>query len=149
MEFENLGEALKKFAASLREINITVAAAKDAEGLIKQRIFNEGKAASGRMLGKYKSKSWKEKRKKKGRQVAYRDFEYTGDLRRSIKTGTRGDKAATVEIAGQEQIDKANKLTRIAGGDVFVLNEAEADEVIKRAEKHIDKEIDKLFDKYF
>lgn len=54
-------------------------------GLLQQRIFNNGKAADGTALGDYKSKYYKAKRAKAGRQIGYKDLEMTGSLRSGIK----------------------------------------------------------------
>jgi hypothetical protein len=55
------------------------------EGLMKQRIFNDGKATSGSKIGNYKSKSWKKTRTQLGFQTGYVDLQFTGDLIGSIQ----------------------------------------------------------------
>lgn len=60
------------------------------EGLMKQRVFNEGEAADGTKLGNYRSKSHAKKRRLRGRQTGYKDLEFEGDLRRSLTVGTNG-----------------------------------------------------------
>lgn len=91
-----------------------LAAAKTAEGIIKRRIFNEGQAVSGR-IGAYRSRSYRVKRNKAGRQTGYKDLEFEGDLRRAIQAGksSKGavlgfvnDKAAQISIYQEDQTGK-------------------------------------------
>ena len=55
------------------------------EGLMKQRIFNDGKATSGSKIGKYKSKKWIKTRTESGFQTGFVDLQFTGDLIGSIQ----------------------------------------------------------------
>lgn len=91
-----------------------LAAAKTAEGIIKRRIFNEGRAVSGR-IGAYRSRSYRAKRNKAGRQTGYKDLEFDGDLRRAIQTGksSKGavlgfvnDRAADISTYQEDQTNK-------------------------------------------
>ena len=65
-----------------------LAAAKVIEAKMKRRIFNEGRAVNG-SIGKYRSRSYRAKRRAAGRQIGKKDLEFHGDLRRSIQTGKR------------------------------------------------------------
>jgi hypothetical protein len=55
------------------------------EGLMKQRIFNDGKSTSGSKIGKYKSKKWIKTRTESGFQTGFVDLQFTGDLIGSIQ----------------------------------------------------------------
>jgi len=74
-----------------REPDLLLLAGKRLEGLMKRRIFNEGKDQQGSQIGKYKSKRWEKIRSRKGRQTAFVDLQFTGDLIRSFKTVRSGD----------------------------------------------------------
>ena len=77
-------------------------------------------------IGTYASRSYIKKRVKAGRQVAYKDLEFDGDLRRAIQVGNNA--------AGETVIGFINdKARRIAGyqedqtgEEIFSLTKAEA-----------------------
>lgn len=70
--------------------NLLLLGGKLLEGEMKQRIFNNGGDAEGGKIGKYKSKSWIEKRSDNGRQTGQVDLEFTGSLRDSIQVVKSG-----------------------------------------------------------
>ena len=76
------------------------------EGLMKQRIFNDGKATSGSKIGKYKSKSWKKTRTQLGFQTGYVDLQFTGDLIGSIQVVEDGGNVY-LAIINDKDFDKA------------------------------------------
>lgn len=55
------------------------------EGIMKERIFNDGKSTSGSKIGKYKSKKWIKTRTGLGFQTGFVDLQFTGDLIGSIQ----------------------------------------------------------------
>jgi hypothetical protein len=59
--------------------------AKDLEGRMKRRIFNDGKNTAETKIGKYTSKYWTKKRSERGNQTGFVDLEFTGDLRNSMQ----------------------------------------------------------------
>jgi hypothetical protein len=70
--------------------NLLLLGGKLLEGEMKQRIFNQGGDANGGKIGKYKSKSWIDKRSENGRQTGMVDLEFTGSLRDSIQVVKSG-----------------------------------------------------------
>jgi len=69
-----------------REPDLLLLAGKRLEGLMKKRIFNNGKATDESLIGKYKSKSWIKKRSLSGRQVNKVDLQDEGNLIRNFRT---------------------------------------------------------------
>lgn len=57
-------------------------------GAMKRRIFNQSLDANGQSLGPYISAPYKRKRSKAGRQIARKDEEFHGTLRRAIEVVT-------------------------------------------------------------
>lgn len=68
-----------------------IAALKRMEGLMKVRIHNQGLNTALGRIGQY-SPGYAKKRRMAGRQVAYVDLEFDGDLRRGYTTGVTSDK---------------------------------------------------------
>lgn len=90
---------------------------------MKVRIFNKGGAVDSK-IGKYRSRSYRKKREKAGRQTGFKDLEFNGDLRRSIQTGKRStgavigfDNGRAKQIA-QYQQDQTDK-------DIFSITDSE------------------------
>jgi len=84
----------EQFKAKLNAVSIELSrstgdllllGAKDLEGRMKRRIFNDGKNTAETKIGKYKSKYWTKKRSEKGNQTGFVDLEFTGDLRNSMQ----------------------------------------------------------------
>lgn len=140
---------------------ISVVAAKDAEGLIKYRVFTQGDgAADGSLLSPYKRdeegklKPYGRKRAKSGRRVDKKDLEFTGTLRGAIETISieSSPKSATAVVhilatpypKGANTLEVAGYLEETEGKDIFNLSEKEADEVILNVEKEIKKIINKF-----
>ncbi len=94
IKLEDFNEELAKAAnlftpKKIKQIQFPIL--KFYEGTSKYRIFNEGKATDGSLIGRYRSLSYKKAREAKGRQTGYKDLEFFGDLRRSLTVGTNGD----------------------------------------------------------
>lgn len=71
--------------------DVEIPALKTFEGEYKQRIFNDGGATSG-SIGRYRSASYRKKRRAAGRQIAYKDLSFYGDLLRNIQVGKHKQK---------------------------------------------------------
>jgi len=121
-----------------------------AEAIIQNRIFNEGKTTGGQMFGRYKTKAWKKKRAAKGRQTSYKDLQMTGDFRKSIKKVTRKDNV-TIEFVGDPVLMKIadGQERQIARGSIFEFSKAELKEVFGRVEKEAIKDIRKIVKESF
>jgi hypothetical protein len=85
-----------------RESEALLLTAKRLEGLMKRRIFNDGKASNGGQIGKYKSKAWKKKRSEGGRQISKVDLQFKGDLIRSLKVVKDGDEVVLAIVNDQD-----------------------------------------------
>lgn len=71
-----------------REVpNAEVSALFTLQGELMTRIFNEGKDSQDKKIGNYKLGAYKNKRQKKGYQVAKVDLQFKGDLFGSIAVG--------------------------------------------------------------
>lgn len=126
---------------------IVLPAMKLAEGLLKKRIFNEGKASDGARIGSYSQLSgWRKIRESKGRQVAYKDLFFNGDLQRNITVGTNkgdfvlgfaSDKFRKI-MEGQEQ--QTSK-------DIINLTKEEVDKVSKLLGKEFSQCLEQSFKK--
>lgn len=133
-----------------QKIKFLTAGAKFAEGLLKDRVFGQGQDSKKASLGDYKSKSWKSKRSKAGKQIAYKDLHFRGDLMNSIVTGKdkgeavvyiNNDKKYLIARGQEEQIG------RIKGAgvmDIWNLSEDEEKLVQDYVEELIMEELDKL-----
>lgn len=66
-------------------------ALQDALGQMLQRIFNRGEDAQGNIIGPYSSETYKQLRESRGLQTTKIDFQFNGDLFRSIDIGTSND----------------------------------------------------------
>tara|TARA_Y100000361_G_C11162000_1_gene348097 strand:+ start:27335 stop:27790 length:456 start_codon:yes stop_codon:yes gene_type:complete len=117
---EQFKQGLSKVVSAIRsrEGEALLLTAKRLEGIMKRRIFNDGKATSGSLIGKYKSKSWKKKRSDRGRQVATVDLQFTGDLIRSFKTVRDGDEVV-LAIVNDQDFAKAKGNERRRKKDIF------------------------------
>lgn len=84
--------------------NLLLLGGKLLEGEMKQRIFNQGGDANGGKIGKYKSKSWIQKRSENGRQTGLVDLEFTGSLRDSIQVVKSGDEVFLAVINSTDYV---------------------------------------------
>jgi len=89
-----------------REPDLLLLAGKRLEGLMKKRIFNNGKATDESLIGKYKSKSWIKKRSLSGRQVNKVDLQDEGNLIRNFRT-VRDGQEVVLAIVTDEDAAKA------------------------------------------
>lgn len=106
------------------------------------RIFNQGQTTAGNTM-RYRSAPYKRKRVKAGRQIVWKDLEFTGDLRYSINilnTAQREvsygfNNSETAKIAGYQEE------ARQVGEKIFELNNKE----ILKAERQFGLDIMELF----
>ncbi len=82
---------------------IEVGALVATSGVYKKRIFNRAQATDGSDIGSYKSKSYKAKRKSRGRQTSKKDLFFEGDLFRSIQVGRSGSENVIGYLRNQER----------------------------------------------
>lgn len=72
-----------------RVSSFEIAALSSVQGMMLQRIHNDGKASDNSLLGDY-SAQYAKFRKLHGRQTGKKDLELFGGLRRSVKLGVSG-----------------------------------------------------------
>jgi hypothetical protein len=116
---------------------------KYAEGAMKFRIFNEGRATDGGAIGAYKSKSWIKKRSETGRQVGKVDLEFTGDLRNSIQVVKDG-REVVIAIINDEKFIIAKGQEDRRKKDIFLPTDEEVKEVEQYVAELIDAELEKI-----
>jgi hypothetical protein len=71
-------------------------------GIMKRRIFNQSLDANGESLGPYYSDTYERERVRRGRQVAKKDLEMEGSLRRSIEVVTVNNLRAEIRIVNDD-----------------------------------------------
>lgn len=146
-------------------------------GLMKQRIFNRGEDADGNSLGKYVGKKTNVTAKKfggnkklqknfigegalteyekfrvaHGRQVAYKDLEVDGSLRRSIETVKDSNGKVTIAIVNPEtariagyQEEQIGKIRGTGIARIFSLSESEYNHVKAEGNEAIRQVINRL-----
>lgn len=168
-KIEGLKEAFNngKFGDAL------VGALNTGNGLMQQRVFNQNQDIEGNGFGQYIGKkhkaklltsknrtenkrlkalagqdltSYQRKRLKRGRQIAKKDLELEGGLRRAIETKIENEKAAVLEFNNDEAAKVArgqeNQITNIRntgkgttkgkGIKIFGLNTSEKEQVVEQ-----------------
>ena len=133
---------ISQFIAANRQ-NYLLLGAKRIEGLLKRRVFNDGKDSKGDSIGQYKSKKWKKKREEKGRQIGYIDLEFTGDLRNSIQVVSEGNDVY-LAIIRDKDFAKAKGNEALRKKDIFLPTEDERERTEKYIEDLIAEDFDKL-----
>lgn len=140
---DRLADVLKKVVNN--RFKYTTIAAKDAEGILKQRVFSKAQAADGSSLGGYKSKAHIKKRKSKGNQTSKKDLEFTGDLRRSITTaGRKNNSEAVLGFDNKDKFEIAEHQETYLKKDIFTLSTKEIAGITERATAVIARDIDKF-----
>lgn len=76
-------------------------------GIMKRRIFNQSLDANGEPLGPYYDESYERHRQRRGRQVARKDLEMDGTLRRAIEVVTVNNNRAEIRIVNSDSADIA------------------------------------------
>ena len=152
IKFSELDDALRKLVREIEKNpqDLVLRGAKEAEGILKERVFNKGKTKSGQSFVKYKTESWKKKRSEAGRQVAHKDLQMTGDLAKSIKTGRRGKKNAVVEFDNTKAIKIADgQEGQIGKGLIFELSDKELKQVFRETQREFSITLNKAIKKSF
>jgi hypothetical protein len=167
-------EGLKEAYESGMFGDALVASLNTGNGLMQQRVFNQNTDVEGQGFGVYIGKkrkvplvvstnktqnkrnkniaglsltSYQRKRAAKGRQIAKKDLEFSGGLRRAIEAQIEGEKAAVLQFnndlaakiaRGQEQQItniRAGRKGLVKGADavkIFTLNQTEKETVIEQ-----------------
>lgn len=129
-------------------------------GKMKFRIFNKGMDADGNGLGAY-TKQYGKRRDKAGRQIAYKDLEMEGSLRRSIEMARVDSKQVMIAITNEETALIAGyqeqQIANIRAGQnartgtatpaqIFQLSQSEFEQTQDEADAAVDQVISKLFE---
>lgn len=148
---------LREFGKKLDRLNRCVnqhywkiPALKLAEGLMKRRVFNDGKDTAGNLIGQppiatpplmgvySRSQGLKRRNNSKRRQIAKKDLFLEGDLSRSLTVGTSngepvmGFSNAKARLIAQAQQDQTNK-------DIFKTSQDEAFKIARSAARELQK----------
>lgn len=78
-------------------------------GIMKRRIFNQSLDADGVTLGPYFSEQYERDRVEAGRQIARKDLEFTGTLRRAIEVISVNNLKAEIRITNPNRAEVARK----------------------------------------
>lgn len=105
-----------------------IASLKTLEGLMKRRIHNSGLKSDGTKMKPY-SAMWSAVRQGAGKQVAYKDLQFTGDLRRNYTVGKNG-KDNALGFLNFRARRKAVDIHEIEGGQVFSPTDGEVKRLI-------------------
>ena len=144
---DSLERLIKNIANEPKDI--VLFAAKQAEGIFKDRLFNDqgGKSTNGSLLPIY-SKAYKKTRYGKRKTATHWDLVASGDLMGDIKPIIKKD-TATIEFTNTDEINKAADLEKRAGKVIFKFSKAETREVIDRTVKETIRNINQIIKKSF
>jgi hypothetical protein len=173
-------EGLKEAYENGRFGDALVGALNTGNGIMQQRVFQETQDVKGQSFGVYIGKkrkvkelpatknrtqakrnksvegqeltSYQRKRALKGRQIAKKDLEFDGGLRRAIETQIENEKSAVLEFnndlaakiaTGQEQQienirnGKSGTTKGTGATKIFALNESEKEKVVEQGSELI------------
>ncbi len=153
--FKDLPILMDKIKERLRKIDPTVAAASFAQKELGLRIFTKGRATEGDMIGRYKKGKdgkrsyYMKKRLTAGRQVSYKDLEFTGDLRKSITFGSTGKTQTEWKSAVFFDNDKSPLIAegqeKQTGKSIFEYSDKEIDAIYENADQYLHDQLVKIF----
>ena len=126
-------------------------AAKEAERIFKDRLFNVGggREKRGALLPQY-SKAYLEHNKYGKRKVAtHWDLVAKGDLMEGIKPNVKSKNRSVIEFINNKEVEKAADLEKRSGTTIFTFSKTEIKEVIDRTTKEIMKDIRKIVKESF
>jgi hypothetical protein len=125
----------------------------NAQGVLRRRVFNEGKAEDGSDIGQY-SAAYMAIRESKGQETSRVNLEDTGELRRSIQVGN-SDGEIVLGIAekqyehGYNTPENARGQEKIFKKEIFSLSDEEIEQASKGADDLLNKELDVILQKAF
>lgn len=129
MNGDQYSESLKQFEEEIRTLVHDAPFVKSQEilGSLLGRIFNRGEDSNGEAIASYTNMRYKALRQRRGLQINYVDLQFTGELFRSINTGTSGD-SAVIGYTNAERARVANHLEERYGKPIFAPSEVEQEE---------------------
>ena len=144
-EFEKILKGLRDFAESEVPLDLLYIAANEVNAEFQNRVFNSEEGAkdkTGKGLGGYSNK-WAKVRKKAGRQTKFKDLEFTGSLRRSIRTA-RTENEAQILITSGLEVQKAKEKKKLTQKDIFSLSDSEKESFNEKVIKLFNNEIEEI-----
>lgn len=132
-----------------------IAALKNIEADMKQRIFDNSTGTSGEVFGSYRSEAYKKRRKDAGRQTDIKDLQFSGHLKTDMQVGVSSgknvigfldDKSKDI-VKGQEDGSKTRYGTFVPqiGFPIFKPQDEEISEGIKKYNEVINDKIKEVF----
>ena len=109
-------------------------------GSMKIRIFNQGRATDGGLIGPYIS-AWKNVRAKAGRQTAYKDLEFSSDLRNSIQVGTSSGEVVIGFLVDKSRLIASGQEQQ-TGKEIFTPTQEEIDLTVESVLDLVDECLD-------
>jgi hypothetical protein len=118
------------------------------QGNIRERVFPSGVQAvdaDGVVVknGEGYSEAYAKFRRKKGRQTTAIDLQLTDELRKSYE-GAITDNSYIVQLKTAEQQNKADKLERLFGQEIFAASSTEAEQAIDDFERLFFQQLDQI-----
>jgi len=144
-DFEKIMLNLRSFAESEVPLDLLFICANEVKAEFENRVFNSevgAKDKTGKGLGGY-SNQYAKVRKEEKRQTEYKDLEFTGSLRRSIKT-VRSEIEAQILIGSPLEVTKAVNLEKQTKKDIFSLSSEEIQSCEEKAIKLFNNEIKEI-----
>lgn len=140
---EQFRQYMRRLLAAIKEARgvAELTGIKTLEGLMKRRIFNQGLASDATPLGNY-SRAYSQKRRLAGRQIGYKDLEFTGALRRSLVTGTSKGAAVLGFINDRGRIIAEGQEQQV-GRAIWRPTDAELDAMVKAMLRSVERTIKK------
>jgi hypothetical protein len=143
--FNKILQGLKDFAESEVPLDLLYISANEINAEFQNRVFNSEEGAkdtTGKGLGGY-SNSYAKKRLKAGRQIKFKDLEFTGSLRRSIRTG-RAENEVQILITSGLEVKKAIDLEKQTKKNIFNLSDSEIESFNEKSIKLFNNEIEEI-----
>lgn len=145
MEATEFADKLNRLGTSMAEIiDISVDAGIDQlDADLTERVFNENADIFGQTFGKYKSEAYKALRLKLGRQIANKDFQLFGNLKKSI---FRNYDKKQLEFNSQLQAEKGRGQEDQLNAKIFEASDEEVKRSLAAIEDEYKNRITKIFE---
>ena len=149
MKAEELPNRLNQAIAEFEELFLNAPQVQSQEilGSYLQRIFNDGQNTNGTQIGSYTPGRYKALRNKEGKRIDKVDLQFSGDLFRSIDTGTLG-KDVVIGFTNAERSKIAAYLEE-RYGNVFTVQKKEEEEAAELMLEYITEGTNAILKKWF
>jgi hypothetical protein len=149
LKIEKLLNELKAWAVSERPLDILVQAVEQGRGEMSVRVFNSEvgtKDVNGAGLGKY-SNSYAKQRSRSGRQSKVKDLEFTGALRRDIRT-VRNGKNILIAAPSIDERKKISYIEEQSAKNIFDLSKNERSDVYSLIDQNLYEDYKMILNEY-